>query len=203
MSEFYDEKYSNEESYWGKLPSSMARIIFQKHLTGNPRLLDVGCGEGRDSIFFAQNGCQVTGFDASDVGVKKSISLAKELNLSIRFFQADINQYRLDEFYDVVFSSGALHYIPMKLREEIIENYKQHTNAGGLHAHTVPVHKPFLPRDPSADPMEQDWRSGEILMLYHDWEVEFFLEEIQDDVKSGYKFPINRIIARKPVVPTP
>jgi len=200
MSKYYDEKYSGEDSYWGNLPSSMARIFFQKHLTGSPKLLDIGCGEGRDSIFFAQSGCQVTGFDVSEVGVKKSMALAGKLNLAIRFFQADINQYRLDEFYDVVFSSGALHYIPENLREEVIANYKYFTNAGGLHAHTVPVYKSFLPRDPSADPMEQDWRSGEILMLYHNWEVEFFLEEIQDDVKSGYKFPINRIIVRKPFV---
>lgn len=199
MSKFYDEKYTDEDSYWGKLPSSMARIFFQQHLPdNNPKLLDIGCGEGRDSVFFAQNGCQVTGFDASEVGVKKSIALAKDLNLPIHFFQADINQYRLDTDFEVVFSSGALHYIPLNSREEIISNYKGFTTTGGVHAHTVPVYKPFLPRDPSADPMEQDWRSGEILMYYHDWEIEFFVEEIQIDVKSGYKFPINRIIARKP-----
>ena len=132
--------------------------------------------------------------------MEKSIALAEELNLSTNFFQADINQYRLETSYDVVFSSGALHYIPENLREEIIANYKNFTDTGGLHVHTVPVYKPFLPRDPFTDPMEQDWRSGEILMYYHDWEVEFFLEEIQDDVKSGLKFPINRIIVRKPVV---
>ena len=199
MSEYYDEKYTSEDSYWGNLPSSMARIFFQKHLSGSDlKLLDIGCGEGRDSIFFAQNGYQVTGFDASEVGVKKSIEQAKGLNLSIHFFQADINQYRLETNFDVIFSSGALHYIPSDLREAIIANYKQYTNVGGLHAHTVPVHKPFLPKDPTADPMEQDWRSGEILMCYHDWEVEFFEEEIQIDVKSGYKFPINRLIVRKP-----
>ena len=199
MSKFYDEKYTNEDSFWGKLPSSMARIFFQQYLpNNNPKLLDIGCGEGRDSVFFAQNGCQVTGFDASEVGVKKSIALAKELNLQIHFFQADINQYRLDTEFEVIFSSGALHYIPLNLREEIIANYKQHSKAGGVHAHTVPVHKPFIPRDPTADSMEQDWRSGEILMYYHDWEIEFFAEEIQIDIKSGYKFPINRVIARKP-----
>ena len=199
MSKFYDEKYTNEDSYWGKLPSSMARIFFQRHLPANhPKLLDIGCGEGRDAVFFAQNGCRVTGFDASEVGVKKSVALAKELNLQIHFFQADINLHRLDTDFDVVFSSGALHYIPLNLRDEIIGNYKQYTKTDGVHAHTVPVYKPFLPRDPSADPMEQDWRSGEILMHYHDWEIEFFAEEIQIDVKSGYKFPINRIIARKP-----
>lgn len=124
--------------------------------------------------------------------------MAKDLNLQIRFFQADINQYRLDTEFEVVFSSGALHYIPLNLREEIIAIYKQHTIVGGLHAHTVPVHKPFIPKDPTADPMEQDWRSGEILMYYHDCEIEFFAEEIQIDIKSGYKFPINRVIARKP-----
>lgn len=199
MSKFYDEKYTKEDSYWGNLPSSMARIFFQKHLSGdNPKLLDIGCGEGRDSVFFAQNGYQVTGFDVSEVGVKKSIALAEELNLTIHFFQADINKYRLDTDFDVVFSSGALHYIPLPRREEIIANYKQYTNVGGLHAHTVPVHKPFIPRDPTADPMEQDWRSGEILLYYHDWKVELFEEEIQIDVKSGYEFPINRVIARKP-----
>lgn len=121
MSKFYDEKYSNEDSYWGKLPSSMARIFFQKHIPdNNPNLLDIGCGEGRDSVFFAQNGCPVTGFDVSEVGVKKPIALAQGLNLSINFIQADINQYRLETSYDVVFSSGALHYIPENLRKEII-----------------------------------------------------------------------------------
>jgi len=149
MSKYYDEKYSEEDSYWGKLPSSMARIFFQKHPPDNgSKLLDVGCGEGRDAVFFAQNGCQVTGFDASEVGVQKSVALAKELNLQVHFFQADINQYRLDMDFDIVFSSGALHYIPENMRGEIITNYKNFTNVGGLHVHTVPVYKPFLPRDP-------------------------------------------------------
>lgn len=198
MSDFYDDKYRSEELYWGKQPSSIARILFQKYpLQEDQTLLDIGCGEGRDSVFFARNGYRVTGFDSSAEGVRKSIALAEEQRLSVVFFQADINEYRIQDFYDVVFASGALHYIPLPLREEILSNYKHFTTSGGIHAFTVPINKPFLLKDPAADDLEHNWRSGEILTYYHDWKIEFFTEEILDD-KSGYKFPVNRLIAREP-----
>jgi tellurite methyltransferase len=172
--------------------------LFQKYPPQEDQtLLDIGCGEGRDSVFFARNGYLVTGFDSSAEGVRKSIALAEEQRLSVVFFQADINKYRLQDFYDVVFASGALHYIPPPSREEILSNYKHFTTSGGIHAFTVPINKPFLPKDPGADELEHNWRSGEILTYYHDWKIEFFTEQILDD-KSGYKFPVNRLIAREP-----
>lgn len=199
MTNFYDDKYRVEEYYWGKQPSTIARIFLQKFPPHEGQtLLDVGCGEGRDSIFFARNGYQVTAFDYSTNGIKKAEAWAGGLNLSIEFFQADINKYGLEKSYDGVFGSGALHYIPQHLREQIISNYKQFTNPGGIHAFTVPIQKPFLPKDPQADEREQDWVSGEILTHYYDWKIEFFTEEILDDGFSEYRFPVNRIIAREP-----
>jgi tellurite methyltransferase len=199
MSDFYDDKYKAEELYWGTRPSSIARILFQMHPPRRrEKLLDVGCGEGRDSIFFARNGFEVTGFDSSAEGIRKSLARADENRLSINFFQGNILEHRLEETYDVIFSSGGLHYIPLQLREEILSNYKSFTNRGGLHAHTVPIYKPFLPKNPELDRLEESWRSGEVLTYYHDWKIEFFAEEILDDFESEFKFPVNRIIARKP-----
>ncbi len=199
MSSFYNKKYGNHEFYWGAQPSSTARIFLQMFPPYEGQtLIDIGCGEGRDSIFFARNGYRVRGFDFSSEGVKKSTAWSDELNLSIDFFQADINEYRLDRPYDAVFASGALHYIPQDLREEIIFNYKQFTNPGGINAFMVPIHKPFLPGNPGDDPLEQNWRSGEILTYYHDWKIEYFTEEIQDDGDSGYKWAFNKIIASEP-----
>ena len=83
------------------------------------------------------------------------------------------------------------------MREEVLSNYKHFTTSGGIHAFTVPIYKPFLPKDPDADELEHNWRSGEILTHYHDWKIEYFTEQILDD-KSGYKFPVNRLIAREP-----
>ncbi|MGD8405976.1 MAG: methyltransferase domain-containing protein [Lysobacterales bacterium] len=199
MSKYYNEKYDSDEFFWGKQPSSTARIFLQKFPPHEGQtLIDIGCGEGRDSIFFARNGYRVTSFDFSAEGIKKSIAWAEELNLSIDFFQADINKYRLENSYDVVFTSGALHYIPQNSRKEIISNYKQFTRPGGVHAFMVPIDKPFVPKNPQDDPLEQDWLSGKILTHYHDWKIEFFSEEIQDDGDSGYKWAFNRMIAREP-----
>lgn len=199
MSKYYNQKYHAIEFYWGVEPSSTARIFLQMFPPHEGQtLIDIGCGEGRDSIFFARNGYRVLGFDFSSEGVKKSIARANELNLSIDFFQADINEYRLDKSYDAVFASGALHYIPQGLRKEIISNYKHFTNPGGVHAFMVPIYKPFLPKNPQDDPLELDWISGEILTYYHDWKIEYFTEEILDDRDSGYKWPFNRIIATEP-----
>ena len=104
----------------------------------------------------------------------------------------------MERFCDVVLSSGALHYVQPEKRKEIILNYKAFTNPNGVHVHMVPIHKPFIPKNPADDPLEQDWISGEILTYYQDWKIEYFSEEIQDDIFSDYKFPINRIIARQP-----
>ena len=199
MSKFYDEKYRGDALYWGRQPSSIARILFAKYPPQSVQtLLDIGCGEGRDCVFFAHNGYLVTGFDSSEEGVKKSRAVATEQGLDIELFQADINEYRLDKAYDVIFASGALHYIDPPMREEIVSHYKQFTVPGGLHAFTVPIQKAFLAQDPEADPMEHYWRSGEILTLYHDWRIELFAEEILDDIHSRFKFPVNRLIAREP-----
>ncbi|MEJ2486645.1 MAG: class I SAM-dependent methyltransferase [Anaerolineales bacterium] len=199
MSEYYEDKYNQSEFHWGKQPSSIARIFFQMFPPpASQTLIELGCGEGRDAVFFARSGYQVTAFDYSVEGIHKAKAWAKDLDLNIDFFQADINQFRLERSYDVVFSSGALHYIPQEKRKEIITNYKHFTSPGGIHVHMVPIFKPFIPQNPLDDPLEQDWLSGEILTYYHDWKIEYFTEEVQDDIFSDYKFPINRIIAREP-----
>lgn len=38
---------------------------FLKHLRPGSKVLDAGCGSGRDSLFFKNQGFQVTAFDAS------------------------------------------------------------------------------------------------------------------------------------------
>lgn len=199
MSKYYDDRYRENELYWGKQPSTIARIFLQKFPPEEgQRLIEIGCGEGRDSIFFARNGYQVFGFDTSPEGLKKASARAAELGLKINFFQADLNQYRFEQAFDAVVASGALHYIPQGLRKEIIANYKQFTNPGGIHAFTIPVYKPFLAQDPNADESEQIWLSGEILTYYYDWKIEYFSEEILDDIFSDFKFSANRLIAREP-----
>jgi tellurite methyltransferase len=199
MSESYERKYAAEGLFWGKNPSELARIFFERHLPqGSEKMLDAGCGEGRDTVFFAQAGYEVTAFDDSPSGVNKTRERAASLKLPVHVFQADVNEYRLEETYDFILAGGIFHYVHPALRGEVISNYKEFTRPGGLHAVMVPVHKPFVATDPEADAEEHSWLSGEILTHYHDWRIELFEERIEDDT-PGYKFALNLLIAGKPV----
>ncbi|MFX0095140.1 MAG: class I SAM-dependent methyltransferase, partial [Candidatus Hodarchaeota archaeon] len=124
----YDKKYKEQNYYWGKEPSILCNKIIEvtkKKLQSPLKLLDLGCGEGRDSVYFASKGFTVTGLDLSLAGLQKVKKYAEELGVSIKTIHADLIDYRVEKRFDVIYSSGSLHYIPPKMREEIIENYKR------------------------------------------------------------------------------
>ncbi len=200
MENIYDEKYAQEGYYWGKTPSKMCYKILQLMPPDRPlKLLDIGCGEGKNAVFFARNGYNVTAFDLSPKGIEKTKKMAAEAGVSIKVFQANVIEFRLEEEYDILFSSGVLHYTPEELRKEIFENYKTYTSKNGLNVFSIFVKKPFIEKAPDAEEKVRKWISGELFTHYHDWKIEYCKEEIFDCYSSGipHKHAVNRIIARK------
>ncbi len=202
MSNIYDDIYEQEDYYWGFVPSPTCYKVLQilpptKHL----RLLDLGCGEGRNAVFFARNGYDVTAFDLADAGVEKTKKLADKSGVNVNVFKANINEYRLADKFDIIFSVGSLHYIPQEVREDIFTNYKDHTEENGLHMLSVFVKKPFIEPAPEGEKNSHKWISGELLTYYHDWMIEYSTEEIFDCMSSGipHKHATNRVLARKTI----
>lgn len=59
----YQEKYKSDEYYWGIEPSHMCYEVMKlKPPIKSLRLLDVGCGEGKDAVFFAKNSYTVSAY---------------------------------------------------------------------------------------------------------------------------------------------
>ncbi|NOR45653.1 MAG: methyltransferase domain-containing protein [Candidatus Delongbacteria bacterium] len=196
----YDKKYATKKFYWGKEPTSLCYKTLEMFPPVKPiKLLDVGCGEGRNAVFFARNGYDVTAFDLASAGVEKTKQLAEEAGVSVNAFVADMNEYRLTENFDIIFSTGTLHYIPEEIRKELFQNYKEHTNENGLHVFSVFVKKPFIEPAPDSESTAKKWISGELMNYYHDWKIEHSIEEIFDCMSGGipHKHVSNRIIARK------
>jgi len=196
----YDERYERPGCYWTKKPSQSCFRILQLLPPDRPlRLLDIGCGEGRNAVFLARNGYQVTAFDASPKGVEKTKQLAADAGVQIEAFVADINDFRLTGPFDVLFSTGVLQYVLSERRHDLFENYREHTRVGGLNAFSVFIKKPFIGKAPDAEKTAHKWISGELLTYYHDWKVEFCTEEIFDCMSSGvpHQHAVNQIVARK------
>lgn len=182
----YEERYRTEDYYWGVVPSDSCYEVLRRRPPVRPlRLLDVGCGEGKDAVFFARNGYEVTGFDAAVAGLEKAERLAAAHGVDVRFFRADLFTYRLEEEFDIIYSSGVLHYLGEHVRQEVLENYRAHTAQGGLHCMNVFVAKPFIPLPPDEESPATLWRSGELATAYHDWRILTCREEIFDCRSSG------------------
>ena len=199
---FYDKRYTRKEFYWGKKRSAMCdRIIkiIRPSSQFRPKLLDLGSGEGRNAVYFAKNGFDVTAVDVSLPGLEKTKRYAEELGVEVKTVHADIIAYQLEDTYDVIFSTGALHYLPSGVRKTRFENYKQSTSSIGINAHSVFVRKPFIPRAPDAESTSHPWKSGELMSYYWDWEITYCTEEIFDCMSSGipHKHAVNRLITRR------
>ncbi len=99
---FWEQYYSiNKEPFQ---PSSFAREVIQ-NISKNSTLLDVGCGNGRDSIFFANNSIKTTGIDQSETVIK---NLKKYENSHLIFRVDDINNLK-EQKYDYAYCRFLLH----------------------------------------------------------------------------------------------
>src|ERR1700709_1148932 len=61
------------------------------------KALDVGMGEGRNSIFLAQQGWAVTGFDSADEGVRRANAKAQQLGLKLTTLVTSFEQFDFGE----------------------------------------------------------------------------------------------------------
>ncbi len=195
----YENRYGREEYYWGVKPSEMCfEVMKLMPPTRALRVLDIGCGEGKDAVFFAKNGYKVSAFDITQSGIDKAKKLAEQHRVEVNFFRADINDFRLESDFDVIFCSGVMHFIPNELRSEIFENYRSHTSVGGLNAVNVFVKKPFIAVPPDKDSRNFKWLSGEIFGYYTDWLLHR-CDEVIFDCNSGgvpHKHCMDRVIAQ-------
>src|SRR3954465_1345961 len=95
--EQYNGIYSDgvEQATFNHAPNAFL-VEFAKTLMPG-RALDVGMGQGRNSIYLAQQGWQVTGFDLSDAGVKLAREQAAKLQLRVTAVVADAAAYDFGE----------------------------------------------------------------------------------------------------------
>ena len=122
----YDRRYDTEGYYWGLMPNRICYDIMKILPPIKPyRILDIGCGEGKDAVFFAKCGYDVTAFDISEQGIEKAKKLAEHNKVDVRFFKADLLVYRPDTEYDIIFSSGVFHFLPEKERKELCDSLKR------------------------------------------------------------------------------
>jgi ubiquinone/menaquinone biosynthesis C-methylase UbiE len=123
------EKYAADSD--GITFESTARQFLEK-LNPNPKILEAGCGSGRDAITLSELGAEVTGVDASE-GL---IAVAKKKSLDIEFLVGNfLDLPFLDETFDGVWSHASLVHLDTisDVKSALSEFYRVLKNEGYLY----------------------------------------------------------------------
>jgi SAM-dependent methyltransferase len=85
VSEIWNKVYRSDASFFDDVPSNFGlncREEFKKHRV--KQLLELGCGQGRDTTFFASNDIDVVAIDSSRVAIDALSKITREKNLTIK-----------------------------------------------------------------------------------------------------------------------
>ncbi len=100
----WDERYSEAGYAYGTEPNDFLAASLEQ-LPPVGKVLCLGDGEGRNSVFLARQGYTVTAVDYSTVGLQKAQRLAADRGVTITTRVADLAEYQLlPDTYDAVIS---------------------------------------------------------------------------------------------------
>ncbi|HEU4735352.1 MAG TPA: class I SAM-dependent methyltransferase [Kofleriaceae bacterium] len=91
--QMWDERYAAQDYTYGMEPNDLVRD--EAHRIPEGRVLCLAEGEGRNAVFLARLGYQVTAVDFSSVGLRKAERLAREREVSIEIIEADLARFDL------------------------------------------------------------------------------------------------------------
>ncbi len=115
-----------KNNYFGEGPTKLA-ILAEKLLReqNTKKILEVGCGQGRDAIFFSKLGYDVHAFDISKNAIQSIINTKEKMNLNtLNVFEHNVTNPLTfpDEYFDFVYSNLALQFFKLDTLSKILKN---------------------------------------------------------------------------------
>jgi tellurite methyltransferase len=160
---------------WGVEPSDGVAAAEQFLVPG--RALDLGCGDGRNTLFLAHKGLHVTAVDIVPEAIAnlKGYAARAKLQERVDAVVADIEGYEIDGPYEDIVSVFTLHFLPAKAFPVVLDRIMEATAAGGINViedfrREGPLYKP----DVDGHFLED----GELRRLYEEkgWHVLYYEE---------------------------
>lgn len=125
----WDERYAVAEFVYGKEPNTFLAEHYLKLPKG--KVLSLAEGEGRNAVFLAAQGYEVTAVDASSVGLDKGRQLAHELGVNVEWIHADLNDFKLglDQWDGIV---SIFCPLPSPVRQKLYHRLPDALKQGGV-----------------------------------------------------------------------
>lgn len=125
----WDERYSEPGFTYGTTPNSFLVSVVDRIPPG--RVLMLAEGEGRNAVYLASLGYQITAVDGSAVGLGKALELAAERGVSLTTIVADLAGFEIEpEKWDAIVSCFC--HIPAAIRIPLHRKVVKGLKPGGV-----------------------------------------------------------------------
>ncbi|WP_439328375.1 SAM-dependent methyltransferase TehB [Lonepinella sp. BR2357] len=139
------------------------------------KVLDLGCGQGRNSLFLSLLGYDVASWDHNETSLAFLNDTKTKENLPISTAVYDINSANIQENYDFILSTVVFMFLNREAVPAIIENMQSHTNAGGYNLIVAAMDTADYP---CPVPFSFTFKENELRHYYADWELLKYNEEL-------------------------
>ena len=120
----WNSKYKTEGYLFGEKPIPF--LVDNLHLLPKGKALDIAMGEGRNGVYLATQGFNVTGLDISEKGLEKAHRLAKKNNVTIKTKVVDLENFQIEpNTYDVILCS---YY----MQKDLFRQFQSGLKPGGM-----------------------------------------------------------------------
>lgn len=201
----FDYFYSRQQNYFGESPSDGLVAMLKEYNLKSGNALDIGAGEGRNSLYLASLGFHVTSVEPTHDGTTKILSHAKELNLDINVIQSDYLSANITDKFDFIIAGTSLDHMETEYLHKAIDKLKNSLNNNGYIYIVV-----FTEKDPGyLHNVEQAsecstfinhyFKENELREYFSDYEILLYNEYMKPDNTHGkpHVHGKAKIIARK------
>ncbi len=149
----YDEAYRNTIAFFGESPDPLIDDFIQI-LDPGLRVLDVGCGQGRNALHLARQGFGVTAIDPSPVAIEQVEHSASDGGLEVDARVGSFGKVDLEDIkFGAVMVFGLIPDLPGERTGPLIEWARAHVAPRGTLWLTG-----FTTEDPACEDCRQNWR---------------------------------------------
>lgn len=194
-----DENYFTEKY---DLTRTHSDVVDAAKIVAPGKTLDLGCGNGRNSLYLAANGYDVTAWDKNPMSIANLERIKNSEGLTnLHAEVADLNALNFDGEYDFILSTVVMMFLDAKTIPGLIENMQRCTNPGGYNLIVAAMDTDDFPCTvgfPFA------FKTGELRRYYTGWDLLKYNEDVgelhrTDEHGNRIKLRFATMLARKTI----
>lgn len=177
MMNHWDKRFSAEDYVYGKEANAFLKAFHPKiDVSGDA--LAIAEGEGRNAVYLAEQGMNVTTWDYAKSGIEKTKRLAEERGVHVQAEFVDLSEadWSKNKWDEIICVFG---HFPTDLRRQTLHHIKEAVKPGGYYVTEVYSHYQIPYKSGGPPELDLLYQPEEFLKTFADWRiVHFFMGEV-------------------------